>query len=262
MNYDGKIVLVTGAGSGIGKAIAKMFALEGAHVVACDIDRAKVKKTVAEITKSNGKAVSKDFDISEEYPIREAVEQILEEYGAIDVLINAAGIIFLGKIEDISTKQWDMVLDVNLKGTFLMSKEVVPSMKANKKGCIINITAAAAKTGGLNVGGNYVASKGGINSLTIHLAKQLAPFGIRVNAISPGPIDTPMLGGAGTGGSSGAGTGGDYNDEMRENIIKSVPLGIGYPEDIAYGALFLADEKRARYITGEILDIDGGLFMD
>jgi 3-oxoacyl-[acyl-carrier protein] reductase len=260
MEYDGKIVIVTGAGSGIGKAIAKMFALEGAFVIACDIDRAKVKNTTAEITKLKGKAISKDFDVSEEYPIREAVEQILEEYGKIDVLVNAAGIIFLGRIEDISTKQWDRVLDVNLKGTFLMSKEVIPCMKERKKGCIINITAAAAKTGGLNVGGNYVASKGGISSLTIHMAKQLAPFGIRVNAISPGPVDTPMLGGTGTG--SGADTGGDYNNEMRENIIKSVPLGMGYPEDIAYGALFLADEKRARYITGEILDVDGGLFMD
>jgi 3-oxoacyl-[acyl-carrier protein] reductase len=272
MDYDGKIVLVTGAGSGIGKAIAKMFASEGAFIVACDIDRDKVKSTVSEIIKSNGKAVSKDFDVSEEYPIREAVEQILEEYGAIDILINSAGIIFLGKIEDISSKQWDRVLDVNLKGTFLMSKEVIPFMKARKKGCIINITAAAAKTGGLNVGGNYVASKGGISALTIHLAKQLAPFGIRVNAISPGPIDTPMIGGggsksngnSGTKGSkgSGTGTGTDYNSEMRENIIRSVPLGIGYPEDIAYGALFLADEKKARFITGEILDIDGGLFMD
>jgi 3-oxoacyl-[acyl-carrier protein] reductase len=262
MDYEGKIVLVTGAGSGIGKAIAKMFALEGAFVIACDIDRAKVKNTATEIIKSKGKAVSKDFDVSEEYPIREAVEQILEEYGKIDVLVNAAGIIFLGRIEDISTKQWDRVLDVNLKGTFLMSKEVIPCMKERKKGCIINITAAAAKTGGLNVGGNYVASKGGISSLTIHMAKQLAPFGIRVNAISPGPVDTPMLGGGGTGSGTGADTGGDYNSEMRENIIKSVPLGMGYPEDIAYGALFLADEKRARYITGEILDIDGGLFMD
>lgn len=254
MNFEDRIVLVTGAGSGIGKAIAGMFALEGAFVIACDIDRARVKNTEEEIVKSAGKAVSKDFDISEEFQVKEAVARILQEYGKIDILVNAAGIISLGKIEDISTAQWDRVLDVNLKGTFLMSKEVIPGMKQRNKGCILNITAAAAKTGGMNVGGNYVASKGGISSLTIHLARQLAKFGIRVNAISPGPIDTPMLG--------GGNSGGDYNQEMRENIVKSVPLGMGYPKDIAYGALFLADEIRARYITGEILDIDGGLFMD
>lgn len=253
-DYEGKVVLVTGAGSGIGKAIAEMLALEGALVVACDIDQAKVKTTVDEILKSKGKAISKVFDVSEENLVKEAVRQILENYGVIDILINAAGIIFLGKIEDISAEQWDKVLNVNLKGTFLMSREVIPDMKKRKKGCIINITAAAAKTGGMNVGGNYVASKAGISALTIHLARQLAPFGIRVNAISPGPVDTPML--------MGDSGGGDYNNEMRENIIQSVPLGIGYPQDIAYGALFLADEKKARYITGEILDIDGGLFMD
>jgi len=252
--YKGKKLIVTGAGSGIGKAIAKMFASEGAFVIACDIDPAKVKETVSEITGEKGSAVYVDFDVSEEDEVRNAVAHIIKEYGDIDILVNSAGIIFLGKIEDISAEQWDKVLAVNLKGTFLVSREVVPLMKERHKGCIINITAGAAKTGGMNVGGNYVASKGGISSLTIHLAKQLAPYGIRVNAISPGPIETPML--------TGDSGGGNYSDEMRSNIAKSTPLGIGYPQDIAYGALFLADEKRARYITGEILDIDGGLFMD
>jgi len=254
MEYEGKTLMVTGAGSGIGKAIAKMFAAEGAFVIACDINPAKVKETADEITGEKGKATFLDFDVSEEYQVKNAVARILEEYGAIDILINSAGIIFLGKIEDISAKQWDKVLAVNLKGTFLVSREVVPGMKERQKGCIINITAAAAKTGGMVVGGNYVASKGGISSLTIHLAKQLAPYGIRVNAISPGPSETPMI--------MGDSGGGNYTGEMRNNIAKSAPLGMGYPEDIAYGALFLADEKRARYITGEILDINGGLFMD
>ena len=254
MEYEGKTLMITGAGSGIGKTIAKMFALKGAFVIACDINAAKVKETVDEIINEKGKAVYMDFDVSEEYQVKNAVARILEEYGPIDILINSAGIIFLGKIEDISAKQWDKVLAVNLKGTFLVSKEVIPVMKEQQKGCIINITAAAAKTGGMNVGGNYVASKGGISSLTIHLAKQLAPYGIRVNAISPGPIETPML--------TGESGEGNYSDEMRSNIAKSAPLGMGYPKDVAYGALFLADEKRSRYITGEILDIDGGLFMD
>lgn len=254
MNYSGKTALITGAGSGIGKAIAKMFAQEGAMVIACDIQAEKVKATSDEITTSGGRAVHSIFDVSDGQQVEKVISGLFKEHGSIDILVNAAGIIHLGKIEDVTEKQWDKVLSVNLKGTFLVSKAVAPSMKARQKGCIINITAAAAKTGGMNVGGNYVASKGGITAFTIHLAKQLAPYGVRVNAISPGPIETPML--------TGDSGGGNYTDEMRDNIAKSSPLGMGYPEDIAYGALFLADEKRARYITGEILDIDGGLFMD
>lgn len=255
MNYNGKTALVTGAGSGIGRAIARMFASEGAFVIACDIDLDKARITAAEIEKAGGKSIPVKFDVADEKQVKEAISLVTKEHGAVDILINSAGIIFLSyKIEDISALQWDQVLDVNLKGIFLVSKEIVPGMKERKKGCIINISAGAAKTGGMHVGGNYVASKGGVSALTIHLARQLAPFGIRVNAISPGPIDTPMI--------YGDATAGGYKEKMRESIIESIPLGLGHPDDIAYGALFLADEKRARYITGEILDIDGGLFMD
>ena len=248
MEFKGKNMIVTGAGSGIGKEIAIMFSMEGAFVIACDIDSDRVKKTVHEITNKNGKAEAIVFDVSLESQVRDSIAAIIEKFKIIDILINSAGITFFGKTEDITSKQWDKVLSVNLKGTFLVSREVIPTMKKYNRGCIINLTAGAAKTGGIYAGGNYVASKGGVTSFTIHLAKLLAPYGIRVNAICPGVIDTPMIR--------------DFTVEMRDKLVSSIPLGIGYPSDIAHGALFLADEKRARYITGEILDIDGGLFMD
>jgi 3-oxoacyl-[acyl-carrier protein] reductase len=254
MEFDGKNVMVTGAGSGIGKEIAIMFAMEGAFVIACDNNADNVKKTVLEIISKKGKAEPIVFDVSLESQVKDAINAIREKFKIIDVLINCAGILFLGKTENITSEQWDRVLSVNLKGTFLVSREVMSLMKKYKRGCIINLTAAAAKTGGIYSGGNYVASKGGVVSLTIHLAKLLAPYGIRVNAICPGVIDTPMI--------RGVSGGGDFTEEMRDKLAGSIPLGIGYPKDIGYGALFLADEKRARYITGEILDIDGGLFMD
>ncbi|MCX9078219.1 MAG: SDR family NAD(P)-dependent oxidoreductase, partial [Candidatus Methanoperedens sp.] len=251
MEYSDKVVVVTGAGSGIGRATAVMFANEGAKVVACDINQSGLEKT-ANIIKANsyGEITTEIFDVRDITAVIEAVDRVVEKYGRLDILVNSAGIIHLGKIEDITEDQWDKVLDINLKGTFLFSKTVIPIMKSQNKGCIINITAAAAKTGGMNVGGNYAASKGGISTLTIHLAKQLAPFGIRVNAVSPGPIETPML--------FGDSAGGGYTREMKENLKNATPLGMGTPEDIAQGILFLASDVRARYITGEILDIDGG----
>lgn len=250
MEFERQVVMVTGAGSGIGRATALMFAVEGAFVAVCDINAEHVASVINEMEEtSKARALPIVLDVSDSVAIKKAVEQIIGVYGKIDVLVNVAGIISLGIIETITDESWDRVLDINLKGTFMCSRAVVPLMKDKRAGCIINVTAAAAKTGGMNVGANYVASKGGLNSFTIHLAKQLAPFNIRVNAVSPGPIETPML---------------THNQspEMRNNITKATPLGMGYPQDIAYGILFLASKVRARYITGEILDVDGGLFMD
>lgn len=255
MEYRDRVVIVTGAGRGIGRATATMFAKEGAAVVACDVSEAGLGETLSAVRETlPGTMTAEAVDVRDEKAVGEAVKRAAGKYGRIDVLVNCAGVIHLGKVEDITAEQWDMVLGINLKGTFIFSKAVVPVMKSQRRGCIVNVTAAAAKTGGMNVGGDYVSSKGGISSLTIHLAKQLAPFGIRVNAVSPGPIDTPML--------SGSRGRGEYSEDMRKNIVNATPLGLGTPEDIAHGILFLASETRARYITGEILDIDGGLFMD
>lgn len=255
MEFKDKLVIVTGAGSGIGRAVAIMFANEGAKVVAVDVNETGLKETANLADNGqNDKMATETVDIRNENAVNKIACSTFELNGKIDLLVNCAGVIQLAKIEEISEEQWDRVLDINLKGTFIFSKAVIPFMKKMNRGCIINVTAAAAKTGGMNVGGNYVASKGGISSFTIHLARQLAPFKIRVNAVSPGPIDTPML--------TGDTGGGTYTDEMKDNIAKSTPLGMGTAEDIAYGVLFLASDVKARYITGEILDIDGGLFMD
>ena len=219
MEYKDKVVIITGAGSGIGRATAVMFAGEGAKVVACDVSEAGLKET-ASIDNGNipHQITTAVVDVRDAAAVNDIIKNTAQKYGRIDILVNSAGIIHLGKIEDITEEQWDRVLDINLKGTFLFSKAVIPVMKAQKSGCIINVTAAAAKTGGMNVGGNYVASKGGISTLTIHLARQLAPFGIRVNAVSPGPIETPML--------FGDAGGGNYTPEMKKNLENSTPLGM------------------------------------
>ena len=243
MEFDNMIVMITGAGSGIGKATALEFAQIGAYVCACDIDIDKAQQTVNEIAEDGCKAKAFFTDISDSSSVSETIKEIKSGFGKIDTLVNAAGIIFIGKIEDVTDEAWDRVININLKGTFLCCREIVPIFKEQKRGCIINITAGAAKTGGMNVGANYVCSKAGLNVLTIHLARYLAPYRIRVNAVSPGPIDTPML-------------------TIRDNIEKAAPLGLGRPEDIAKAVAFLASEEKAGYITGEILDVDGGLFMD
>jgi 3-oxoacyl-[acyl-carrier protein] reductase len=255
MEFENKTVMITGAGSGIGRATAIEFASLGAKVAVCDINIEKAKSTVDTISGDHmGEAKAFLLDVSDSGSVRKTINDIISYYGRLDILVNVAGIIFLGRIEDVTDEAWDRVLDVNLKGTFLCCREATPVFKKQRSGCIVNISAAAAKTGGMNVGANYVASKAGISVLTIHLARQLAPYRIRVNAVSPGPIDTPML--------TGDSGGGDYDEAKRKSIETATPLGLGLPEDVAKAIVFLASEDQARYITGEILDVNGGLFMD
>ena len=254
ISFQEKTVVVTGAGNGIGKEIAKMFAQAGAVVYALDKAEASLESLRHEAKKEGLNIRAACLDVTQEEAVSECFRKIRDEMKKIDTLVNSAGIITFVKMDALDAEKWDTVLNVNLRGSFFCSREAAKIMKEQGSGSIVNITAGAAKTGGMNPSAAYVSSKGGLNSLTLHLAVQLHPYGIRVNAICPGPIDTQMIDAqANLPGAKGNG---------RDSIIAAVPLGLGFPKDIAYGALFLASDQWARYITGEILDINGGLIMD
>jgi len=244
MEFAGKIVAVTGAASGIGRACAERFLCEGATVIGLDLRLEGIA----------GGCDALSLDISNEEAVQRCFEQIKARYGRLDALVNSAGVITFEKFAEHDFACWDKVMDINLRGTYACCRFAALIMREQRGGSIVNISAGAAKTGGMNPSPAYIASKGGINSLTFHFAVQLAPYGVRVNAICPGPIDTPMIDAqANLPGAKGNG---------KASIVAAVPLGLGVPDDIAYGALFLASDVRARYITGEILDINGGLVMD
>lgn len=235
-----KTALITGAGRGIGRAIAECFAREGACVAIADMDPDAARATAAAIG-----ALGLEMDVSSKASVRAGTRRVLDEFGSIDILVNNAGYLVYTTFESCSEADWDRMVDVNMKGPFLCAQAVIPSMKARRQGVIVNMTSLAAKTGGLAAGPPYAAAKAGVLTLTIGLARALAPFGIRVNAIAPGVIDTAM-------------TAAPEHDQLKA----SIPLGgAGQPEDVAHCALFLASDD-ARHITGETIDVNGGLYMD
>ena len=237
-----KTALITGAGRGIGRAIAERFACEGARVAVADIDPNAASATAAAI---GSDALGLAMDVSSKAAVLAATAQVLDQFGQIDILINNAGYLVYTTFESCSEENWDRIVDVNMKGPFLCAQAVIPHMKARRQGVIINMTSLAAKTGGLAAGPPYAAAKAGVHTLTIGLARALAPDQIRVNAIAPGVIDTAM-------------TSAPEHDQLKA----SIPLGrSGQPEDVAHCALFLASDD-ARHITGETIDVNGGLYMD
>ena len=235
-----KTALITGAGRGIGRAIAECFAREGACVAIADMDPDAARATAAAIG-----ALGLEMDVSSKASVCAGTRRVLNEFGSIDILVNNAGYLVYTTFESCSEADWDRMVDVNMKGPFLCAQAVIPSMKARRQGVIVNMTSLAAKTGGLAAGPPYAAAKAGVLTLTIGLARALAPSGIRVNAIAPGVIDTAM-------------TAAPEHDQLKA----SIPLGgAGQPEDVAHCALFLASDD-ARHITGETIDVNGGLYMD
>lgn len=237
-----KTALITGAGRGIGRAIAETFAREGARVAVTDIDPETAQATV-EALPTAGLALR--MDVADRHSIHSGVAEVIAHFGQLDILINNAGYVTFSTFEDCSEEIWDRIVDINMKGTFLCSQAVIPHMQSRRKGVIISMSSLAAKTGGLAAGPPYAAAKAGVSALTLGLARSQASYGIRANAISPGVIDTPM-------------TASPAHDPVKAQI----PLGqVGQPEDVANCALFLASDE-AKHITGEIVDVNGGLFMD
>lgn len=234
----GRVAIVTGAARGIGQACAIAFARSGAEVAVCDI--LPVVHTVDMIEEIGGKCFGKQLDVSRRNEIEGFVREATEYFSQVDILVTCAAICPRTEILESNEEEWDRVFAINVKGTFFAVQTLLPHMMKRNYGKIICIGSLAAQTGGLISGPSYVASKGAIHSLVKHLAKKTAPFGIYVNCISPGMIDTEMTQGF------------NYRAEW-------CPLGrIGEPEDIAKAVLFLASDE-SKYITGAILNVNGGI---
>ena len=249
MTLEGRVALVTGAARGIGKAIALAFAREKTHVVINDIcPKDELEKVAYDISALEVQSMAIQADVSQYDQVKEMIGQVEKTFQRLDILVNNAGIIRRGTIETVTEEDWDQVIRVNLKGTFNCCKAVVPIMKRQKMGKIINVSSVAGKMGDITSAPGYGPSKAAIDALTKTLARQLAQYGINVNAVAPHAIETEMSA--------------QWSEEKRKSIIEAIPLKrLGTPEDVAHAVLFLASDK-ASFITGEILDVNGGFFMD
>jgi NAD(P)-dependent dehydrogenase (short-subunit alcohol dehydrogenase family) len=243
-----KVAIVTGAGRGIGRGIASRLAEAGASVVVADLDLSNAEKNAEEITKSSGKAIAKAVDVTGETSVNAMADFTIKNFGRIDILINNAGIMYRTRFGSISAKEWEEILKVNLTGPFFCIKSVLPTMKKNSFGRIVNISSSAGRSVSTLGGAHYTASKAGLLGLTRAVAKEVAPSGITVNAVCPGLIDTKMVRET------------TSKDELQA-FLDSFPIPrMGLPKEIGDLVVFLCSEK-ASYITGTSLDVNGGDLM-
>jgi 3-oxoacyl-[acyl-carrier protein] reductase len=246
MDFHGQVAVVTGGTRGIGKAMAEEFAKKGVHVVVAGRNAEAATDTAASLASFGVKALGVRLDVSDSAEVAKTFESIRKEFQRIDILVDNAGITKDGLLMRMREEAWDAVLDINLKGVFLCTKEVIPDMAKQRYGRIINITSVAAFMG--NPGqANYSASKAGIVGLTKTVAREYAARGITVNAVAPGFIETAMTD--------------VLAEKVKEEMKRIIPLGrFGTVSDIAHAVHFLASPE-AGYITGHVIHVNGGMYM-
>ncbi len=251
MDLTGKVAIITGASSGIGNATARTLANCGAAVaINYHRNEAAAVQLKKEIVEAGGKAVAIQADVTLNADVEALARRTIEDLGPVDILVNNAGsLIERLRILELTEQRWDEVIDLNMKSAFLCCKAVAPSMMERKTGAIINLSSIAGRNGGALGSIHYSTAKGGVITFTKGLAKELAPFGIRVNAVSPGVIDTP------------------YHEQfstadMMKGYVNAIPLGrVGKADEVAKVIAFLASDA-ASYLAGETIEVNGGMFMD
>ena len=246
MSLSGRVVLVTGASQGIGRACALKLAETGAAVAVAARNQDKLSELVSQVTSAGGKAAAFALDVAEEEQIKSTIKKVIEQFGKIDILVNNAGITRDQLVMRMKRADWDAVLNTNLTSAYLCTQQVMGSMLKQRWGRIINVTSIFGQTGQAGQA-NYAASKAGLIGLTMAIAREVASRNITCNAAAPGFIETAMTSGLG--------------DDFKQNALKMIPLGrIGTPEDVANAVAFLASEE-ASYITGHVMNVNGGMLM-
>lgn len=251
MRLTGKTALITGAGSGLGQATAQLFAQEGAHVIVADISQRRAEAVAAEISHNDASpAIGLQADVTQSQAVSAVVERAKSVYGPINILVNNAGIAQIKDLLDITPEDWQRMLDVHMKGTFLCTRAVIGDMIAVQWGRVINTASVAGMTGGPQ-NAHYAAAKAAIIGFTRSLALEYARSGITVNAVAPGLIETPMVK-QGTGPAA---------EKVVDFFIRRIPMRqMGAPEDIAAAHLYLASDDAA-YVTGQVLSPNGGYLV-
>ena len=251
MRLTGKTALITGAGSGLGQATAQLFAQEGAHVIVADISQRRAEAVAAEISHNDASpAIGLQVDVTQSQAVSAVVERAKSAYGPINILVNNAGIAQIKDLLDITPEDWQRMLDVHMKGTFLCTRAVIGDMIAAQWGRVINTASVAGMTGGPQ-NAHYAAAKAAIIGFTRSLALEYARSGITVNAVAPGLIETPMVK-QGTGPAA---------EKVVDFFIRRIPMRqMGAPEDIAAAHLYLASDDAA-YVTGQVLSPNGGYLV-